>query len=848
MNKLIPMYFSTREFIHSNHSNKKNDSMMMIRLRFFILLIPIFFFANDIQAQVSGNWDSRTTTSTLTGYADRGNGVIQLVDNSTANACQGAAVHETSSTFNPAGDFNKCYQVFFGCPGNDNIGSDVNGDGMAFSFWPNGQTFTMNAPSCGGGLGYMNTVSVNKMITIEFDTYSSPFDIGNGFNGNPYTYGNGATGNEDEISVHINGDATTAGILTNSNAGNLEDGLEHTICIGYTAATRVLSVTIDGVSKLSYDMGLTNNLATYFGSVSLNQSWSSGKFGAANPATVNDGNGTTTIASQLSGPLCPAAITITAPLNGAAFDLCSGPVTISATTTPPAGNTVSFVEFFVDGLSIGTDNTAAYSISWNPTDGNHSLTAVAHYSPSNSTTTTAPATAINVSAGLQKTNRPPVGASDLIWGNYAAAALTKIPVGAVNISGAADLSANYKFMRDADSLYVLIDVTDNNLKNNGGVNPWESDGVELFIDKGNDKATTYGANDYQYAFVYTGAASEYYHSPASMTGVKVTSTLRTGGYVQVIRIPWATLGGAPANGESIGFDLHVNDSDGASSTRDSKLAWFDALDIAFGNPSGFGTIKAANCDPCPTGVLSGNTAICNDGTSTASLAILFSGASPWTFVYAIDGMNQPAVTGVTNPIYVFQSATGAHTYTLVSVTNALTVGCTGNATGTAVVTLNTTFPAVSDTTFIAPGKATLTVRNTTGTYEWYSALTGGSLVYTGTVFETPLLTDTTTYYVIETTAPSCYAAVTAYPITIPVAFFIPNLITPNSDGKNDQFEILGLPFGSELKVFNRWGNRVYESNNYDNLWAANNIGDGVYYYGLKLPNGKEYNGWLQIVR
>jgi gliding motility-associated-like protein len=72
-------------------------------------------------------------------------------------------------------------------------------------------------------------------------------------------------------------------------------------------------------------------------------------------------------------------------------------------------------------------------------------------------------------------------------------------------------------------------------------------------------------------------------------------------------------------------------------------------------------------------------------------------------------------------------------------------------------------------------------------------------------------------------------------------------MTPNNDGKNDRFEILGLPDGSKLGVYNRWGNAVYQSDNYNNQWAAENISAGVYYYDLKLKNGESYKGWLQII-
>ncbi len=48
----------------------------------------------------------------------------------------------------------------------------------------------------------------------------------------------------------------------------------------------------------------------------------------------------------------------------------------------------------------------------------------------------------------------------------------------------------------------------------------------------------------------------------------------------------------------------------------------------------------------------------------------------------------------------------------------------------------------------------------------------------------------------------------------------PNLITPNSDGLNDSFIVpcTGLYPGSELIVFNRWGQEVYRNQDYRNDW------------------------------
>lgn len=83
---------------------------------------------------------------------------------------------------------------------------------------------------------------------------------------------------------------------------------------------------------------------------------------------------------------------------------------------------------------------------------------------------------------------------------------------------------------------------------------------------------------------------------------------------------------------------------------------------------------------------------------------------------------------------------------------------------------------------------------------------------------------------------------------ISVGMFIPNLISPNGDGHNDYFEIIALPEGSDLRIFNKWGSRVYYNKNYDNSWNGNNDPDGVYYYELILPSKKLYKGWIEILR
>ncbi len=70
-------------------------------------------------------------------------------------------------------------------------------------------------------------------------------------------------------------------------------------------------------------------------------------------------------------------------------------------------------------------------------------------------------------------------------------------------------------------------------------------------------------------------------------------------------------------------------------------------------------------------------------------------------------------------------------------------------------------------------------------------------------------------------------------------FFIPEVFTPNDDGKNDFFVIKG---GKKLKltVFNRWGNKVYEKSEYDNTWNGYPNASGLILGNSKLPQGTYY--------
>jgi len=91
-------------------------------------------------------------------------------------------------------------------------------------------------------------------------------------------------------------------------------------------------------------------------------------------------------------------------------------------------------------------------------------------------------------------------------------------------------------------------------------------------------------------------------------------------------------------------------------------------------------------------------------------------------------------------------------------------------------------------------------------------------------------------------------------LTGPQELQLPTGITPNGDNYNDNYIILGLDQypKNTLKVFNRWGNLVYEKKNYDNSWnGKNNDGDELpegTYYVVFDASSKSLNTYVDLRR
>jgi tetratricopeptide (TPR) repeat protein len=197
-----------------------------------------------------------------------------------------------------------------------------------------------------------------------------------------------------------------------------------------------------------------------------------------------------------------------------------------------------------------------------------------------------------IPANVRKASRPVVidGTAEALWSEAREYKIGNVIYSPV--SSDKDFSASYKTLWDADNLYVLVDVTDDSLKNDSD-EFWQDDAVEVFIDADNSKSGRYDDNDFQFHFGWAETNPSMGESQHDRTdGVKFAIGRADAGYRVEIKFPWTTLGVKPSVGTKIGLDVHVNDDDDGGD-RDTKLTWHGKQDNAWQMPSALGIAELA---------------------------------------------------------------------------------------------------------------------------------------------------------------------------------------------------------------------------------------------------------------
>lgn len=285
--------------------------------------------------------------------------------------------------------------------------------------------------------------------------------------------------------------------------------------------------------------------------------------------------------------------------------------------------------------------------------------------------------------------------------------------------------------------------------------------------------------------------------------------------------------GATANNLSAGnYTATITDANGCTTTIPAIIT----------QPPGMNLTSTST--PASCGV--------SDGTATVNAS---GGQAPYTFMW------------LTNPVQANQSATNltAGNYSVI-VTDAN--GCTqflgatvsGGLPPLADFTLSSEIISVTDpTVFFQDGSSNAS------TWQWDFG--DGSLDVTQNPSHSYL--DTGKYcitLIVEDAGGNCSDTATkCLRVEAPPTFYIPNTFTPNSDGINELFYGEGTYIKEfQMFVFDRWGNKIFESNDIQKGWDGKVKGKGdlvqedVYVWEVRLKDyqhkEKKYIGHVSILK
>ena len=259
-------------------------------------------------------------------------------------------------------------------------------------------------------------------------------------------------------------------------------------------------------------------------------------------------------------------------------------------------------------------------------------------------------------------------------------------------------------------------------------------------------------------------------------------------------------------------------------------------------------------EPAPTLAISLLTALpacAGDGSMFGIDQTANAGTNP-QYQWRIDGVDVPGATGTTFTSTTLRNNQSVTLLLRTTTACARPISATSNAV-VVPISLPAVVSAGPDKT-IMEGESVLLNGQITGNYPavWTPAQTltfvNGDLLHPQAA---PLIT---TIYTLSAGAGYC-AAQSSMTVTVTPRVRIPNAFTPNGDGNDDTWQLDNAEAypNNYVLVFNRWGNKIFETAGYrrGNEWNGTINGQaaplGTYYYLIRLGNGKSYTGPLTIV-
>ncbi len=386
-----------------------------------------------------------------------------------------------------------------------------------------------------------------------------------------------------------------------------------------------------------------------------------------------------------------------------------------------------------------------------------------------------------------------------------------------------------------------------NASSNGSISVAVTGGTSPFVYQWNTAATTSGISNLV-AGSYSVTVNDANGCGASLDAITIAQPAFLG--VAVTATDVACLGAhngtvnATINGGTTPYNYHWNNG---ATTEDLSNVIAGTYRLTITDAHGCSQTANALINTLPQLSVNGSAdqLPCTNATGGINLTVN-NGSAPYTFHWS-NGATTEDLTEVHSGIYsvTIHDANGCPFDTSFTITNLNTFNVTASGGGT--ITLGET----SELHVTGTGSPQTT-------YSW-TPVFGMNCTTCNDVIVQP--GQTTLYTVVGIDTNGCEAQDT---VTVNViedhTIFAPNAFTPNGDGNNDYFELFGNKAGIKkfnIMIFDRWGEKVFESEETDFKW------DGVYKGQLLPPsvcvyvmkavfldghNEKIYKGSLTIVR
>jgi len=278
-----------------------------------------------------------------------------------------------------------------------------------------------------------------------------------------------------------------------------------------------------------------------------------------------------------------------------------------------------------------------------------------------------------------------------------------------------------------------------------------------------------------------------------------------------------TLVGGSANGcdSIVTLDLTINDVTTGTDVQSAcgSYAWIDGNTYTSSNNTATHTLVgglANGCDSIVTLDLTINNV--TTGTDVQSAC----GSYAW-----IDGNTYTSSNNTATHLITAGSSNGCDSIVTLNLTISSNI----------IINLGPDLYVCDETVTLSPGTGF-------SSYTWNNNNTTEKLLITN---------DYGTYHVTVTDIDGCVGYDEVEIIKeCPANLWVPNVFTPNGDDKNEIFNAVGDNLTSfTLKVFNRWGNLLFETNSIDNGWdgtyQGSQVSSGTYVYLIDYSYKKNQN-------